>query len=167
MHTFPSPAFWGIFGCSEQISASFPEAMEATVSIPLLEHKYTACTIAGLGMWVSGGHITDPTSHLISLSQDVEGQRRRAWSQSLLFGSLPAHIDSLPGQFTAVFASKVSTGLQMALDVKRGASEKSCKSECRELNKSNQAQRETGECQRVWGVTTNLYCTRITRQTSP
>lgn len=30
----------------------------------------------------------------------------------------------------------------MALDVKRGASEKSCKSECRELNKSNQAQRE-------------------------
>lgn len=95
---------------------------------------------------MSEGHINDPTSHLISLFQDVEGQRGRAWSQSPLFGSLPARTDSLPGQFTAVFASKVSTGLPMALDVKRGVSEKSCKSEGRELNKSNQAQRERGEC---------------------
>lgn len=53
--------------------------------------------VARLGMLASEGHITDPTSHLISLFQDVEGQRGRAGSQSALFGSLPARIDSLPG----------------------------------------------------------------------
>lgn len=156
----PFEAFW----IYRQISASFPEAMEATVSIPL-RSMATACTIAGLGMWVSGGHITQMFLSSNLVSQDVEGQRRRAWV-SLLFGSLPAHIDSLPGQFTAVFASRLARDLQMALDVMAVVSpEKSCKSECRELNKSNQAQREIGECQRVW-VTTNLLL-HVTWQASP
>ena len=57
---------------------------------------YDVPHVARLGMLASAGHITDPTSHLISLFQDVEGQRARAGSQSALCGSLAARIDSLP-----------------------------------------------------------------------